>query len=727
MKPVVLRRYAPIYSRTVSAMVLCVLCLAPESYALGGPRQVKRQEGLTSQQKVQHVLSRFTFGARPGEEQAVLHEGMDRWFDQQLHPERIDDAALEERLGQYPAMKLSQSQLLEDFPVALRVRYLLTHNMNAPTTGDPVERAIYADYIERYKLGLRFEAQGGKRGELSLSQLVQAEKPTSSETATDADGVPAHGRHLPGLVQAASEILPPASLKPAQMNALLALPAEERFKRIVAMSPSDELHFVAVMRSRLPLVVVGFTPAQREAFAAMSNPARVVAAETLETRLLRDVYSQRQLQAVMTDFWLNHFSVYLRKNQYEPYLLNGYENQAILPNALGSFEQLLIATAESPAMLMYLDNWESIGPDSIFAQRAAHAQTPRTKRAMTGINENYARELMELHSVGVNGGYTQKDVIEVAKCFTGWTLTRPEVENGGGYTFRFDPTRHEGGAKVVMGVTIPEGGMQEGLTVLHLLATSPKTAHFIAHKLAVRFVSDAPPASLVDRMATSFLQSNGDIATVLETMYHSPEFWEPATYRAKVKTPIDFLVSSLRASGAEVKNAATLVQAADRLGMPLYGMQTPNGYSWESAAWISSGALVNRMNFALVLSGNHLRGTSIDWGQFVPANSSADGAERRLEVAILNGPATANTRTAVLEQVKNPAVPEQAEKSYLERVDIGSDFRRMGYEDMAEEETRSSPLLSSERHSENGQKDRPVSPVEVMAGLLLGSPDFQRR
>ncbi len=321
----------------------------------------------------------------------------------------------------------------------------------------------------------------------------------------------------------------------------------------------------------------GLSPQQREIFAAMQNSTRMVGIEEMQTRLIRDIYSERQLEAVMTDFWLNHFNVYVRKNQNEPYLIPSYERDVIRPHALGKFEDLLVATAKSPAMLMYLDNWQSIGPDSQAAKNAGRfagmqrpglargpfggrpplAQNPQANQQARaalkdrGLNENYGRELMELHTLGVNGGYTQKDVTEVAKVFTGWTIDQPF--RGG--TFQFDERRHEPGSKTVLGQTIKENGMNEGLEVLHMLATSPATANFISTKLAVRFVSDDPPPALVDRMAQSFLASDGDIKTVLRTMFESPEFWAPAAQRAKVKTPLEFVVSAVRASGATVNNA----------------------------------------------------------------------------------------------------------------------------------------------------------------------------
>ena len=436
----------------------------------------------------------------------------------------------------------------------------------------------------------------------------------------------------------------------------------------------------------------------------------MVSAEAMESRLLRDLYSERQLEAVMTDFWLNHFNVYSGKSQSEPYLIPTYEREAIRAHALGNFEDLLVATAESPAMLEYLDNSRSIGPNSFAAQH---------QKKQAGLNENYGRELMELHTLGVNGaGYTQADVTQVAKVFTGWTVERPDQEDGG--TFTFNDRRHEPGSKIVLGHRIPESGVREGLTVLHMLATNPATAHFICTQLAVRFVSDTPPPALVDRMSASFLQSHGDIKTVLRTLWQSPEFWSADVYRAKVKTPEEFVLSAARASGADVREPAALVQSINKLGMPLYGMQTPQGYSWKQDDWVSTGALVSRMNFALVFSNNRLGGTQVNLNNLLnqkqatmvateySAHDAADTKEFRLESGLMGQPVSAKTRSAVLSQALDTSVTEQAATQF----DLTGSGKGQIY-----------------RPRQFGKPGAPPDDPQaaVMAGLLLGSPEFQRR
>jgi uncharacterized protein (DUF1800 family) len=351
----------------------------------------------------------------------------------------------------------------------------------------------------------------------------------------------------------------------------------------------------------------------------VQQKANSVVVELSEQKILRAVYSERQLQEVLTDFWFNHFNVDARKGR-DRFLLTEYEREAIRPHVLGRFRDLLGATAKSPAMLFYLDNWMSADPNGPhlemrpprvargpFGGRVLVPATPRPqpqgKNAPKGLNENYARELMELHTLGVDGGYTQHDVTEVARAFTGWTIENPQRGAG----FRFEPRRHDAGQKIVLGRAIKAGGGEsDGELVLDILATHPSTARFIATKLARRFVSDTPPPELVERAARRFRDTDGDLREVTRTILISPEFLAAAARGAKVKTPFEFVASALRASGAEVEDARPLVRELQQLGMPLYMCQPPTGYADAADAWVNTGALVNRMNFALRLSSNRL-------------------------------------------------------------------------------------------------------------------------
>ena len=328
---------------------------------------------------------------------------------------------------------------------------------------------------------------------------------------------------------------------------------------------------------------------------------------------------------MLTDFWFNHFNVDARKGR-DRVLIGEYERDAIRPHVLGTFRELLEATAKSPAMLFYLDNWMSADPNGPHIEMrppriargpfggrvlvpASPRPQPQGKNAPKGLNENYGRELMELHTLGVDGGYTQKDVTEVARTFTGWTIEAPMR----GVGFRFEPRLHDPGQKVVLGHVIKSGGGEsDGEQVLDILASHPSTARFIATKLARRFVGDTPPPALVDRAAERFRDTNGDLREVTRTILTSPEFLSPDAYRAKVKTPLEFVVSALRASGAEVVDAKPLVRELQQLGMPLYMCQPPTGYKDTADAWVNTGALVSRMNFALRLASNKVPRVQVD-------------------------------------------------------------------------------------------------------------------
>lgn len=665
-------------ARTGTVGLLCVLAVAPVAWGLL-ENATKKAAPLTQQQKVLHALNRFTFGPRPGNGAAVSRMGLETWFDQQLHPETVDDSAFERRMDAYPALRLPQDTLLARFPSPAMLKVVQRGDLGLPN--ESVERAIYADAMLEY-----------------VKKKEENDGPKTDDVATATSNV--------------------------DSEALMVLSPEQRLTKLVALTPQQMSALRAELRPAEKLRLInGLSPEQTEIVASLiTTPIRLVSAEVLESRLQRDIFSERQLQAVMADFWLNHFNVYVKKNQNEPYLLPAFERDAILPNALGRFEDLLDAVAKSPAMLMYLDNWESIGPNSVAATRNRKVQALRlngdvAKTRLQGLNENYARELMELHTLGVNGGYTQEDVIAVAKCFTGWTIERPY--QGGEYSF--NRNRHELGEKIVLGHRIEESGESEGLQVLHILATNPATAHFISEKLAERFVSDTPPKPLVDRMTATFLKSDGDISATLTTMFLSPEFWSPQVYRAKVKTPIEFLVSAVRASDATVTTMLPLVQAMDRLGMPVYGMQTPNGYPWKANDWVSSNALLSRMNFALALSGDHVVGTRVDWSQFEDDGGDGKAAtEQTLELKLLGQSAAPRTRATVLAEFESLTMQQSAEKR-VSNMPASQDENEPDHPMGASGLMRTKPGRAAQAIS------RPSNPFNTIAGLLLGSPDFQRR
>jgi uncharacterized protein (DUF1800 family) len=353
-------------------------------------------------------------------------------------------------------------------------------------------------------------------------------------------------------------------------------------------------------------------PPQQQAVAKGMTPApdqspRFVIAELQRAKLLRAVYSVRQLQEVMVDFWSNHFNIFAAKGV-DRWLVTEYERDTIRPRAVGRFRDLLLATAQSPAMLFYLDNWLSSSPEAAL-NRARNGKAAIRK---AGINENYARELMELHTLGVDGGYTQKDVGEVARCFTGWTIRQPR----GRPEFLFDSRMHDRGAKTVLGTTIPAGGgVEDGIKVIDLLAGHASTVRFIAGKLVRRFVRDDPPAALVARVADVFRDSGGDLKTTLRAIFTAPEFFSPDAVGAKIKKPLELIASALRAAGGETDAAQPVLRHLVAMGEPLFLSVPPTGFPDLAATWTSPDMLLARMNFAIDLTANRIRGTRIKAGE----------------------------------------------------------------------------------------------------------------
>ncbi len=626
--------------------VAAVLCLTP---AIARKKDPAPQAD--ERQRAIQALNRLTFGARPGDVDRVISMGVDKWIDQQLHPESINDDALEARLTPFRTLRMSPRELVENFPPPPLIRQIADGKESMPR--DPRLRAIYEAQLVRYR----------ERQEKKNADQVDSTMPMRPDVDT---------------------------------SQVADLPPDQRLSAVLKMSPEEQSDFVAGLKGPARhQFLEGMSPDDRETAVALANPQRVVAEELMQAKILRATYSERQLQEVMTDFWLNHFNVFIGKGA-DRYELTSYEHDVIRPHVLGKFEDLLVATAQSPAMLFYLDNWLSVGADSDFARgirpgaqrnwrrRFPNPQQNPPKQRRSGLNENYGRELMELHTLGVNGGYTQKDVTEVAKVFTGWTLKQPR--EGGG--FKFDERMHEPGTKIVLGQKIKENGEKEGYEVLHLLARNPATAKFVCNKLAMRFVSDTPPPDLVDRRANTFLSMDGDIREVLKTMLESPEFWQPQMYRAKVKTPLEFVVSALRATGADVNDATPLVGQLQALGMPLYGAQPPTGYSMKADAWVSSSALLGRMNFAIRLASGKMPGVPITPPVLALSDQpwTSEQALISLETSLLEGDVSTQTHTTITSRLQDPAIT----------------------------------------HRKLDDAARPPD-VAMIEGLLLGSPEFQKR
>ena len=631
---------------------------------------------MNEQKRALHVLNRLAFGPRSGDVERVTAMGVDKWIDQQLQPEKIDDRALDARLAPFRTLRMDTRELVENFPPPQVIKAIAEGKQSLPS--DSTKRAVYEAQLQRYQ-----EKQERKQ-----------EAATADPAATATSGKPAQMSNEEQARHREDRLY--ADLKAED---LLDLPPDQRMKAILKMSPEDQRAIGTSLQSdKRDEFMEGMKPQQRETLMALNNPQQVVTSELVQSKLLRAIYSDRQLEEVMTDFWFNHFNVFIGKGA-DRYLLTGYERDVIRPRAMGKFENLLVATAQSPAMLFYLDNWLSVGPNSDFAngipkrnnnynwRRPPRQRRPapmkQAKGKRSGLNENYGRELLELHTLGVNGGYTQKDVTEVARVLTGWTLKQPK--QGGGFTF--EERMHEPGDKNVLGHRIKSSGEKEGREALHILARHPSTAKFISTKLAMRFVSDNPPPALVDRMAQTFLKKDGDIREVLKTMFHSPEFWAPESYRAKVKTPLEFVFSAVRASGAEVSDALPLARQLQNMGMQLYGMQPPTGYSMRAETWVNSSALLGRMNFALALSAGKLKGVQMDSDHMVGTSGSPGDPQSMLaalETSLLAGDVSRQTHDTIAAQMQmNDAGPG---------------------------ETKTGPPSLS-----------------AIAGLLLGSPEFQRR
>jgi len=723
-------------------LALTLACAAPQ--LLAKKKEKIADTGMTEQKRAVHALNRLTFGPRPGDVERVMAMGVDKWIDLQLHPEKISQSAVESQLAPFRTLRMSSREMAEEFPDNPMVRQVM--DGKRPMPSDPAKRAIYQVQIARIlerkeareerkaeaappaadtaKTGEQIAAAANPTGGAADTAKTQEELAAAAAASPDAmPATPAGGNSMNtgnasaasigtaanGMSMAPSAENVSATTASAPMNdpearrreerlyadleveKLLDLPPDQRYKKVLAMTPDQQVALADELRGgKGQDFLAGLDQKQKETLQAMNNPQGVITDELMQAKLLRAIYSERQLDEVMTDFWFNHFNVFIGKGA-DRVLLTSYERDVIRPHAMGKFEDLLVATAKSPAMLFYLDNWLSMGPNSMqvlgiparpgpggpyrYPPRGPNAKA----RQNSGLNENYGRELLELHTLSVNGGYSQRDVTEVAKVFTGWTIDKP---NEGG-EFRYDPRRHEPGPKSVLGHRIKPKGEDEGLQVLHMLATSPQTAHFISLKLAQRFVADDPPPALVDRMAKIFLKKKGDIREVLATLFQSSEFWDESTYRAKVKTPLEFVASAVRAAGGEVDDAMPLARQLNNMGMPLYGAQPPTGYSMKAETWVSSSALLNRMNFALALTSGRVRGVKVDAMQLAggpPAPSDPSLALAALEAKLLAADISKQTHDSIVAQTQG----------------------------------------------NSGPKPKPPD-ASMLAGLLLGSPEFQRR
>lgn len=477
------------------------------------------------------------------------------------------------------------------------------------------------------------------------------------------------------------------------------------------------------------------------------KPAGQIVPQIVSNRVLRAVYSERQLQEVMVDFWQNHFNVFAGKAAVRWYIPS-YERDVLRKNALGNFKDLVVGTAKHPAMLFYLDNFESISPNTQMPGQNRNGNRPlavllgnnqqQQQRRQRGINENYARELMELHTLGVDGGYTQKDIIEVAKCFTGWTIADPRgyrraaaatiqgtedrrmdrlqrlqgvpesVDSG---EFYFNTRWHEGGAKTVLGQKVDEGGVKDGLKVIDMLVAHPSTAKFIAKKLAVKFVSDTPSEKLVERVADAFKKSKGDIRTTLKALFSDKDFFAVENYRAKIKSPFELAVSSIRALGADTNASPAMLAMLNKLGEVPYAYQAPTGYPDTAEDWVNTGALLERLNFAVAIASNRIPGTRVDLKQF-ESKDKVQILDKSI-ATLLDGEISPASRSTLLKQIEQP----------LPDVKVGNE---LGDADM------DVPNIRDGQQGARNRQARLLSPsgspeVFKIVSLVLGTPEFQRQ
>lgn len=625
---------------------------------------------LSEDQKIVHLLNRLGYGPRPGDVERVKRIGIDKYIDQQLHPERIDDSAVQSRLTWMESLGMPVADLYDKYPA-------------------PGEVAR--------QLGLRAPEQANQQA--NPNQQSEQEKAGVANNAMEGDA------------------------------------AQREYRQKLTAYYSEK---------------------------GLKLPQRLLL-ELQAHKIVRAVYSERQLQEVMSDFWYNHFNIFWGKGA-DRWLTTSFEMSAIRPNTMGKFKDLLLATAKSPAMLFYLDNFQSMSPDSQLPTRrgmgrggqlqrrgrllgqAASDQQPEQmsaeqRRAQAvnqlrnrkrGINENYAREIMELHTLGVDGGYTQKDVQEVARAFTGWTINQPR-QNG---SFIFREWMHDDGEKIVLGQKIAAGGgVKDGEKVIEILSRHPNTAKFIATKLSRRFVSDNPPASLVGRVAAVYLKTDGDIREMLRTIFTSEEFNSKDAYRAKIKSPFELAVSAIRALGGDTTGAFQIPQFIAKMGQPLYLYQAPTGFPDRADQWVNTGALLERLNFGLALSSNRLRGTSVNLKRVAADVDMADAQSvmQRAIAVLLNGEVSPQTR-AVLDKQLREGVPVKGE------LDNTRAATNQAGEMVTDELLLGRIGGKGERKARRGeQQGRGIESGNAVAmtgadaevtkifGLVLGSPEFQRR
>jgi len=582
------------------------MALFVTAFGSSGDAAGRFDQKLLLDKQIVHVLNRLTFGPRPGDIQQVRQIGVDKWIDQQLHPERITEtSALDTRLQPLESINLPMWQIMEKYgqPPALVMVPRPPSQMIMSSLPQQTQARLRNGSVDERMNTLAGLDPTTRRGVLAAAQPQMLE---GLPDTIQQEAMKERQAEQADLQKERQRLMPPLNelLTPEQNRVAFSGTRDEKLALINSFeSPKRQ----QILRALGPARFADIPQLRREAM-LITQPQQVVNSELIENKLYRAIYSNRQLEEVLVDFWINHFNIYNGKGQ-DRIFLTSFERDAIRPFVLGHFKDMLSATAHHPAMLFYLDNWQSqVLRDDLQGQAPP---LPGVQRP--GLNENYGRELLELHTLGVDGGYTQEDVIAVARAFSGWSI----YDISKYAEFQFNPASHDRKAKVVLGHTLPAGrGVQDGLDVIDILAHHPSTAKFISRKLAQRFVADDPPQSLVDRMAATFTKTDGDLRAVLQTMFSSVEFMSEGAWQAKMKSPLEMVVSSVRAVNADVSDTTALAQRIAELGQPLYGKIEPTGYPNTGEAWTNTASVLGRINFASALLGGPFPGVKVDMSRF---------------------------------------------------------------------------------------------------------------
>jgi uncharacterized protein (DUF1800 family) len=604
-------------------LLAAAIALAAYGSSAGGDPSGLFETKLSPEQKIEQALNRLTFGVRPGDVEEVRKLGLEKWIELQLHPERItENPVLEDRLKPLETIRMDAVDILKQYSPQRTAPKMIAApvRVNELLPADQF-RKVYNGTAEERLAALMALDPEKRRQVLAVvpdnvvEGLPELKKERELARKRRAEEQRAEQRRLrPPL----SDLLDPdqreIALKgtPAQRSALFASLDAGTLEKVAAVLPPDAL---------------AGQPELRRMGMMARTPLQVLGDDLRESKLFRAIYSNRQLQEVLADFWFNHFNVYEAKGQLDRFLLASYERDAIRPHVLGKFKDLLLAVARHPAMLYYLDNWESMSPDVFqigpFAP-GPFATPQQLARQSHGLNENYGRELLELHTLGVNGGYTQQDVIAVARCFTGWTIRLPNQNP----EFAYAAFMHDTGEKTVLGHKIAAGGEEaDGLQVIDIVAHHPSTARFISTKLARYFVADDPPPALIDSMARTFTKTDGDLRAVLETMFTSREFFSKGAWQSKIKSPLEMVVSAARALDADTLDAYTLEKNVADMGEPLYSKEAPTGYKDGADSWLSTANVLARIRFADALVSGRVPGMKVDFQRYADKDHAAIARE----------------------------------------------------------------------------------------------------